>query len=121
MDFDTRSAPALSLSQPVSLWARRVSRAFDAISSLPSFPIGPVKKAWRAKPSLAELKLVIVDIALGYPQAQERPETRPSFEEVWIKLRAHFETEIPRDDVRKALDVAPHLKRGRGQHGKSQS
>lgn len=84
-------------------------------------PAEPVKKAWRAKPSLAELKLVIVDIALGYPQAQERPETRPSFEEVWIKLRAHFETEIPRDDVRKALDVAPHLKRGRGQHGKSQS
>jgi hypothetical protein len=51
-----------------------------------------------------------------YPDAKHRPDRRPTFEVLQTKANDHFKTEVPRDDLRTAIDnAAPQLKRSPGQ------
>ena len=84
-------------------------------------PAEPIKQTWRSKPSETALQAFIEGIASNYPDARDRPETRPLFEDLHDKVNAHFGVTVPRDDLRAALDKVPQLKRERGRHGRSRS
>jgi hypothetical protein len=81
-------------------------------------PTVPVKPTWRPeKPSLADLKNWLRNLAgKEYPHAEQQPDRRPTFEALQTKANDHFKTEVPRDDLRAAIDkAAPQLKRSPGQ------
>jgi hypothetical protein len=85
-------------------------------------PAEPAKQTWRDKPSKTELEAFVKDIALGFPEARDHPETRPTFEYLQAQANARFGMEVPRDDLRAAVDeAAPYLKRSPGQHGRKKS
>ena len=82
-------------------------------------PAVPVKPTWRPeKPSRADLENWLRDLAeKEYPDAEQRPDRRPIFEALQKKANKDFKTEVPRDDLRAAIDnAAPQLKRSPGQH-----
>jgi hypothetical protein len=81
-------------------------------------PAVPVKPTWRAeKPSRADLENWLRDLAeQEYPDAEHRPDRRPSFKVLQTKANDHFRTTVPRDDLRAAINnAAPQLKRSPGQ------
>ncbi|HMF11952.1 MAG TPA: hypothetical protein VKE94_06585 [Gemmataceae bacterium] len=80
-------------------------------------PAVPVKPTWRpGKPSRADLENWLRDLAKEYPDVKQRPDRRPTFEALQIEANNHFKTEVPRDDLRAAIDnAAPQLKRSPGQ------
>jgi hypothetical protein len=68
----------------------------------------PVKKAWREKPSNADVKSTLVKIAKGYP-----PDAQPAEHEIFGKVKDRLGPEVTRDQVRKALKTSPlHGRRG---------
>ena len=81
-------------------------------------PAEPVKPTWRPeKPSRADLGDWLRHLTeQEYPDAEHRPDRRPSFEVLQTKANDHFKTRVPRDDLRAAIkDAAPQLKRSPGQ------
>jgi len=79
-------------------------------------PAEPVKKSWRNLPSQKELNGAMDEIAGDYPQG-----ARPSFKEVWGKLKERW-PDFPRDPARKAIkDYAPQLRVRRGYHPSTKS
>jgi hypothetical protein len=82
-------------------------------------PAVPIRPTWRPeKPSRADLEDWLKDLAKQeYPNAGHRPDRRPTFKVLQAKANNHFETKVPRDDLRAAIDhAAPQLKRSSGQH-----
>ena len=81
-------------------------------------PAVSVKPTWRPeKPSRADLEDWLKDLAKReYPDAEHRPDRRPTFKVLQTKANSHFKIEVPRDDLRAAIDhAAPQLKRNPGQ------
>ena len=62
----------------------------------------PVKKAWREKPSIADVKLALGEIAKSYP-----PDAQPAEREIVGKVKDRLGPEVTRDQVRKALKTSP--------------
>jgi hypothetical protein len=79
-------------------------------------PAEPIKKTWKDKPTQVEVDAAMVEIAKGYPPAQEYPPDapRPSFDDIWEALKGRCGA-VTRRQARDALDNrASHL---RGQPG----
>jgi hypothetical protein len=80
-------------------------------------PAAPVKPTWRPeKPPQADLENWLKNLAeQEYPDAERRPDSRPTFDVLQKKANKHFKTVVPRDDLRAAIDDATQLKRSPGQ------
>jgi hypothetical protein len=77
-------------------------------------PAEPVKKAWRWRPDNAAVRGAMKKVAQTYP-----PDARPSFDEIWDRLKALLPG-VTRDVARKALkQYAPQLVGRPGYRSKS--
>jgi hypothetical protein len=110
LDPESRTARGKNIPPLYDVHLRRVPPA-DVLA-----PTALIKASWRDRVPKADLESAMKDIAQSY---DGKP--RPSFNDVWSKLKDRW-PDFPRDAARDALATyAPQLKRAPGQTNKIKS